>query len=95
MIDPLIREAFELWPAWCTIVGHISRSDPRDACPQSVYGSALATDRDRLAALLYAHHHGESMSDANALLTELLAMAKAGRRPRFGRECGLTREGLV
>jgi hypothetical protein len=90
--DAIITEAFHLWPAWATLVEYVSRSRPAEADPHDIYGAACASEPDRLAALLYAHHHAETLDDAAALLGELLAMARDGRRPRFGRELGLTRE---
>jgi hypothetical protein len=86
----LFRELLVLWPAWQTIVEFVSRTDPRDADPQSIYGSACATDLGRVTALLYAYQHGDTLEDAAAILGEVLAMAAAGRRPRYGRELGLT-----
>jgi hypothetical protein len=85
--DP-IYEAFVLYPAWGTLVEYVSRSAPREACPQSIYGSLAAGDRDRLAALLYAHHNVDSLDEADMVLEDLMVMAREGRRPRYAREMG-------
>lgn len=90
--DRLVREFIWLWPAWTIVVEHVTRSDPRTVEPQSVFGAACAVDRDRLAALLYGHHIGDSLEDAQSVLEELLVMARDGKRPRYGAELGLTRE---
>lgn len=87
--DPVLFEVFTLYSAWGTLVEYVSRSTPLDADPQSIFGAACACDRDRLAALLYGHHHGESLEDSEAILAELLAMASVGRRPRWAAEAGL------
>ena len=87
--DPALREMFIYWPAWDVLVGYVSQDHPRDACPQSVYGAAMAIDPDRLAALLYGHQVGESLEDAGEILADLLLMARDGARPRFGAEMGL------
>jgi hypothetical protein len=85
----LVRELLVLWPGWQTLVGHVSTSEPLTADPQSVVGAACACDRDRLVALLYAHQIGDTIDDAEEILSELLAGAAQGRRPRTGRELGL------
>jgi hypothetical protein len=90
--DPVLHEAFVLWPAWQTIVEYVSREDAKTAEPQSVYGAACAVDQDRLAALLYAHAVADSAEDARDLLADVLLMARDGVRPRYGRELGFTRE---
>jgi hypothetical protein len=82
----LLDECFTLWPAWCTLVGHVSRAHPREADPHSIYGSACGADRDRLVALLYAHQIAPTMIEAREVLTVVLKMAQAGRRPRYGAE---------
>jgi hypothetical protein len=87
-----LHEMFVLWPAWDTLVSHVSSQHPREACPHSVYGAAMAADHDRLAALLYGHQVGETLQDATNVLDDLLLMARDGARPRFGAEMGLTPE---
>lgn len=88
----LVHEWLVLWPAWQSIASYVSRDDPRTADPCSVFGAACAVDHDRLAARLYGEHLGDSLEDAASILDELLEMARAGRRPRYGAELGLTRE---
>jgi hypothetical protein len=87
--SPALREMFVYWPAWDVLVQHVSRDHPRDACPHSVYGAAMAADHDRLAALLYGHHVGDTLQEATDVLDDLLLMARDGTRPRFGAEMGL------
>jgi hypothetical protein len=87
--DP-IYEAFVLYPAWGTLVGYVSRAQPGDACPHSIYGSLAAADHDRLAALLYAHQAADSIDEADMVLEDLMAMAREGKRPRYAREFGFT-----
>lgn len=89
MTDPVLREAFILWPAWGCLVEYVSRTNPAEADPQSIYGSLMACDTERLIALLYAHHHGNTIDEAGELLVDILWMANDGARPRFGRELGL------
>lgn len=89
MTDRVLHEALVLWPAWTVIVGEVSRSDPREADPQSVYGSACAAEIDRLVALLYGRGVGDSLDDAARVLGEVMGMAAGGRRPKFGHEMGL------
>lgn len=90
MTDPVLREAFELWPAWQCLVGYVSRTDPTEADPQSIYGSLCAVKKDRLIALLYAHQPVDTIEDAGRLLVDIMTMAAHGQRPRYGREMGLT-----
>lgn len=92
--DELIRELFVLWPAWQELIDTVALSGthPAEADPQSIYGAACALDRDRLAALLYGRYIGDTLSEAGAILTEIMRAAQQGHRPRTGRELGLTRE---
>jgi hypothetical protein len=87
-----IRELLVMWPAWQEIVRYVSLSEPSDADPQSIYGAVCGHNRDRIGALLYAHHFGDTLPEAAAILTELLAAARDGHRPRTGPELGLTPE---
>jgi hypothetical protein len=87
-----LHEMLVLWPAWDTLVHHVSTDHPRDACPQSVYGAAMACEHDRLAALLYGSQVGDTLQEATDVLDDLLLMAQSGVRPRFGAEMGLTPE---
>jgi hypothetical protein len=92
--DELIRELFVLWPAWQELVDTVALpgTHPSEADPQSIYGATCALDRDRLAARLYGGHIGDTLSEAGAILTEIMRGAMNGHRPRTGRELGLTRE---
>lgn len=90
--EALIREVFYLWPVWADLVEYVSMDHPREADPQSVFGAACALDRDRLVARLYGGGHGDSIEEAAELLELILELAQAGRRPRYGREVGLTAE---
>jgi hypothetical protein len=87
--DPVLREMFVYWPAWDALVSYLSKDHPRDVCPQSIYGAAMANEHDRLAALLYGHQVGATLQEATDVLDDLLLMAKDGARPRFGAEMGL------
>jgi hypothetical protein len=89
-VDRMLRELLELWPAWESLTDFLSRSGPGDADPHAIYEAACDVDHDRLVALLYAHHVGDTMADAEQVLDELLDMAREGRRPRNGREIGLS-----
>lgn len=88
--EGLIREIFYLWPAWADLVEYVSTEDPRKADPHSVFGAACGIERDRLAARLYGGGHGDSLEEAAELLEHILDMAQEGKRPRYGREVGLT-----
>jgi hypothetical protein len=90
--DALIREIFEYWPAWADLVEWVSTEDPRTADPHSIFGAACGCERDRLAARLYGGGHGNSLEEAAELLELILDMAEQGKRPRYGRELGLTAE---
>jgi hypothetical protein len=86
----LFRELLVLWPAWAEIVKYVTRDEPHAADPQSVFSSACAAERDRLAARLYGFYVGDTLAEAERILDEVLELAKAGRRPRSGTEMGLT-----
>lgn len=88
--DDIIHESLRLGMAWEQLVATLTISrDPRTADPQSLYGAARAADHDRLVALLYGNQIGDSLDQAAAVLEEVLAMAREGRRPRGAAECGL------
>lgn len=88
----MIHELFVLWPAWQEIVEYVSTAHPAEADVCSIYGAACAVDRDRLAALLYGRMIGDTLSEAGEILAEIMRGAVVGRRPRTGRELGITRE---
>jgi hypothetical protein len=89
-----IREAFVLWALWSDLAQQFSREHPTTVDPHDIYGRACAADHRRLVSLMYGMGHGGNPVEAGELLAEVLAMAADGRRPRFGRELGLTRETL-
>jgi hypothetical protein len=87
------REFLVLWPAWQEIVENVTlNTDPRTVEPQRVFGAACGCDQDRLAALLFGRMVGDTLDEAHDILREILAMARDGRRPRFGIELGLRPE---
>lgn len=88
-MNDLFVELFEDWPTWATLVGYLSRSKPTTADPQSIYGAACAVEQDRLACRIYGSGIGSSLDHATEILNRVLAMAREGRRPRFGRELGI------
>lgn len=91
--EPL-HEMLVLWDAYNVLARYVSRADPREADPQSVYGAIVAIG-DRAEALLYAHAHAETMEACTQIVNELLVMLRDGRRPRSPREAGLGAEYLA
>ncbi len=91
----MLHEVFDLWPSWQTVVEHVmpSDADARDVPPVLVsehLEQMNGADLRRLAHLLLAHAHAESMRDAVTILGELWGLSMVGRRPRFGAEAGLS-----
>jgi hypothetical protein len=91
-VSELLHEFFNLWPAYQEICGYVTREDPREADPYSVFGAACAVEPDRLAARLYGAHIGDSLEECEEILFEVMSGLREGKRPRFGREMGLTPE---
>jgi hypothetical protein len=81
-----------LRPAYDELVRYLTVSEPHEADPYSVHGVLCAADHDRMAALIYAHQHAETMSEAADVFLELVRMTGDGRRPRTMPEVGLTAE---
>lgn len=94
--DPILREVFELWPAWQTVVEHILLdADPKTVPPAEVeaaLGDLNGRALKRLAHRMVADAHAETLGEAVTMLGELWGMAMVGRRPRFGAEVGLSSE---
>jgi hypothetical protein len=93
--DPVLYEVFVLWPAWQTIVEpHLMPDEHATTVdPIVIYDRFVAVDDPqkigRLAALLYARSNADTIGEGFLLLTELLVMARAGRRPPLASEAGL------
>lgn len=91
MTEP-IYEALVQWRAYTTLHEHLLTTDPRTADPRDLIGPLCSYGHERAACLLFAHHAGNCLGESYALVSELLDMARDGRRPRFGRELGLRAE---
>lgn len=89
--DPT-TEVFYLAPAYKRLHGHLLSTDPATADPRDWVGAVCAYGLDRASCLLYAHSHASCLGENYALVTELLDMAREGRRPRFAGELDLRAE---
>lgn len=89
--DP-ITEAFFLWPAYQTLHEYLLSTNTRTSDPRDFVGAVCAYGLDRASCLLYAHSHAACLGESYALVTELLDMARDGRRPKFAGELGLRAE---
>lgn len=92
MTGTMLRELLVLWPAYQELHGHLLSTDPRHSDPRDLAGPLCAYGHTKAACLLHAHCIGDSLADSADIARTLLAMAQTGRRPRFGRELGLSIE---
>ncbi len=82
-----LYEVFVLWAAYQVLHEHLG-GDPRTSDPRDLIGRVAAWGHDRAAAALFAGATALDLDDAAHVLDELLELAAAGRRPRYGREFG-------
>lgn len=93
--DPVLHECLIQYRAWRDIVDDVMLpgTDALTVDPLRVHEALLALDNDawnRLAHLMVAHGHADTIADAVPLLRELVAYAECGRRPRYAAEAGLS-----
>jgi hypothetical protein len=69
---------------------HLLSTDPETSDPRDLAGPLAHYGLDRAACLAYANHYGECVGESYRLVSDVLTLAREGRRPR-----GLSFEGLV
>lgn len=79
-------EVFVQWGAYGELWSRLSGDDARTADPRDLIGKVAAYGYDRAAAAIFAAGITADLGDAEHVLSELLDLAAAGRRPRYGRE---------
>jgi len=93
--DPVLNEVFIEWAGWQTLVETVmpGRTQARDVDPLTVHDtlSHLSVEEwGRLAHMMIARGHADTIDEAMSLLGSLVGYASVGRRPRYGAEAGLT-----
>lgn len=82
-----LYEVLVLWGAYQDLHERLG-GDPRYADPRDLIGKVAAFGRARAAAAIFASAATADLADAEHVLEELLELAAAGRRPRYGAELG-------
>jgi hypothetical protein len=95
MTDPLYHEVFVQYRAWQDLVRDVllPGADALTADPLKIHEALQELDNDawnRLAHLMVANGHADTVTDGVRLLVELRAYAECGRRPRYAYEAGLS-----
>ncbi len=83
-----LYEALVQWPAYQELHDRLSgdEHDPRTSDPGDLVGCIARYGQLRAAAAIYATYITADLDDAEHVVAELLELAAAGRRPRYGRE---------
>lgn len=83
--DAELYEVFVLWGAYAELHERLG-GDPRTSDPYDLIGKVAGYGQDRAAAAIFAGGCTTDLGDAEHVLDELLELAAAGRRPRYGNE---------
>lgn len=97
--DPLLHEVLTQWMAWQTLVENLTTGvAAQDVDPLDMHRALEELDEDRarrLAHLMVAYFHADTLDEGAELVSELAGLAAVGRRPRYGAEAGLTFDRLT
>ena len=85
-----IQECLIHWPGWISLHTRLLTTDPRTSDPHDLAGPIQHYGIFRAACLLHAEGIGQTLADSAQIAGHLLAMAQNGKRPRYGKEMGLT-----
>lgn len=80
-----LYEIFVQWPAYQELHERLG-GDGRTSDPRDLIGKVAAYGHDRAASAIFAGGVTADLADAEHVLGELLELAAAGRRPRYGAE---------
>lgn len=81
-----IYEAFVQWHAYAELHELVCGGDARTADPRGLVAGVEQLGHEQAAAAIFAGGVIPCLDDGRHVLDELLELAAAGRRPRYGRE---------